>query len=1014
MPRSRPLRSSFNAGVFSPRLQGRVDLARYPAAAEVLQNFFCFPEGGITRRPGSRYIAAAPGKGRLLPFSFNTEQSYVLEHTDRLIRFYTGQGRIVTAGVGGGIINGDFSQGLTGWDNLSTGDSFIDLSGGTQRLAGSVGTSIGNMTGSSGVEGPFDSSIRATTASRSASSTGWVGKDWGPGVTKRIVGFEVYGSTDFGCNSGGSVTLVARCEASNSSNFQDFVTLGTVQFRNRPNVTVFSKGLFDASTGYRYCRLRLTGGSSDRTMFMSGLRFVEASASAGGHLALSDRSFGTAIAEQAFATPDVGVEHVLVFSLVGVVTNRVDVKIGTTSQGGEVFPNATFTTGHHMLAFTPTTTTSFLSFTNREADTVFLGDVRVLGSGQTGHVPIELPSPFLESEIKRSTYLQFRDILWLVHERVPPQQLIRRGNADWSIQPVQFSDGPYLDENLSQSRLITPSASTGTITLTASTSIFSRQHIGSVWRIGPPGGVPGYSLWEQGDSISDGEYRQNEGSVYRATSSGTAGNSPPVHEQGTVNDGGVDWRFANRGGWGWVVIIDYTSSTQVTAVVRQELDSVAVAEGTSVWRESAFSNVRGWPNAIALYSNRIVYGKELTLFMSVIGGYSEFTPGDFDDDGVTLELGGEQSNVIQWMIGAERLLVGTAGGPWVVRASREDEVITPSNAQARLQSSTRCAPIEAIRADSQVLFIARGGRKIHELSYSFQNDAYVAPDLTYLAENILQGGCRRLAFAEEPDSQVLALREDGLVAALTYDRAEETLAWALWKIGGSFGDGHAVVESLLTIPGSDESIERDEIWMMIRRTVNGEEVYHVEVLEEAMDEESTYRDALFPDSHLVYDGVPTNALAGFDHLEGETVQVLVDGGVQPDVVVSDGQIQLQTPGSYVVAGLPQEYHYRSWEFPEGANTGPALGVKSRPTHITVGFINSSELSVGTGDGQLVPAYFREARHTTGQPVELFTGVKRIALPSSWSRSTRVEIRGSGPLPLTVTYYQIDRDVNEFS
>lgn len=89
MPRTRRVQSSFTAGVLDPRLAARVELKAYYDGAETLDNALCIPQGGVSRRPGLKYIATlASGNTRLIPFSFNTEQTYMLVATNTNIAVY--------------------------------------------------------------------------------------------------------------------------------------------------------------------------------------------------------------------------------------------------------------------------------------------------------------------------------------------------------------------------------------------------------------------------------------------------------------------------------------------------------------------------------------------------------------------------------------------------------------------------------------------------------------------------------------------------------------------------------------------------------------------------------------------------------------------------------------------------------------------------------------------------------------------------------------------------------------
>ena len=101
MAKVRPCVLSFVGGLISPRLEGRVDLAKYGVGCRELTNAIVTPTGGVYKRPGTRFVARAKGPGvRLVPFDFNgTEsQSYVLEVGSGYIRFFSRGGQVTGAG----------------------------------------------------------------------------------------------------------------------------------------------------------------------------------------------------------------------------------------------------------------------------------------------------------------------------------------------------------------------------------------------------------------------------------------------------------------------------------------------------------------------------------------------------------------------------------------------------------------------------------------------------------------------------------------------------------------------------------------------------------------------------------------------------------------------------------------------------------------------------------------------------------------------------------------------------
>lgn len=88
MTRMRVQKTSFTAGEISPWLLGRSDLRAYENGAATARNVVVHPAGGISRRPGLRFVDTAAGPSRLVAFEFNTEQVYLLAFADRSMRAY--------------------------------------------------------------------------------------------------------------------------------------------------------------------------------------------------------------------------------------------------------------------------------------------------------------------------------------------------------------------------------------------------------------------------------------------------------------------------------------------------------------------------------------------------------------------------------------------------------------------------------------------------------------------------------------------------------------------------------------------------------------------------------------------------------------------------------------------------------------------------------------------------------------------------------------------------------------
>ncbi len=88
------VKTNFTAGELSYCMLGRGDLRAYENGALFLRNVFINPTGGVSRRAGLRYIDTLSGRGRLIPFAFNTEQNYMFVVMNQLIQVYMNEEKV--------------------------------------------------------------------------------------------------------------------------------------------------------------------------------------------------------------------------------------------------------------------------------------------------------------------------------------------------------------------------------------------------------------------------------------------------------------------------------------------------------------------------------------------------------------------------------------------------------------------------------------------------------------------------------------------------------------------------------------------------------------------------------------------------------------------------------------------------------------------------------------------------------------------------------------------------------
>ena len=318
----------------------------------------------------------------------------------------------------------------------------------------------------------------------------------------------------------------------------------------------------------------------------------------------------------------------------------------------------------------------------------------------------------------------------------------------------------------------------------------------------------------------------------------------------------------------------------------------------------ALSGTNNRPSVVSFFEQRLVFGNTnnnpQTLFFSKNGDYDNFTVGTGDNDALIYTIASNQVNAIRFLSATRVLTVGTSGGEYVL-TSTNDGPVTPTTTLIRKYSNYGTAQIDPVQVADVTLFAQRGKRKIREFKFvgDVNTGGYSAPDMTILAEHVTEGGLVQMAFQQEPDSVVWCIREDGTLLGLTYRREEEVVAWHKHVIGGQFGSGQAVVESIATLP---TDTGEDELFMIVKRTINSVTKRYIEKMK-VFDFGDDATTAFFVDSGLSYSGSATTTLSGLYHLEGETLQVLGNGATHPDETVSGGGITLDYSSTKAAVGF---------------------------------------------------------------------------------------------------------------
>jgi hypothetical protein len=505
-----------------------------------------------------------------------------------------------------------------------------------------------------------------------------------------------------------------------------------------------------------------------------------------------------------------------------------------------------------------------LLFENQELFFYYDGGRVLDGVGQR----LKVHTPYLAADLFEIQYKQSNDVMWLVHGDYEQRKLTRTTANSFDLSTITFTNGPFIKRNdlrVGDGITLTPSVTTGSGTLTASSATFDSGHVGALFAVtqprvntevdgtmtNPATGVIGSAILVEGafTFVTHGVWTgtvklersidQSNWETYRTWTSENA--DQQVQYTGDESENDIYYRInvtamsANTGAYssqtskiratltvnsstqtGICRITAFSSSTSVSMTV---LKDFASTNADVRWAEGCWSTYRGFPRTVTFFENRCIYAgtdfQPQTIWFSATDDYENFSECTKDDSAFSLTLSADTRNSIKWISALEALLVGTTGGEWRVRSSSFDEPLTPTNFSAKIQTTYGSAPMQAMAVNDVVLFVDFVRRKVRECTYSPNKDKFVSHDMNSLAEHITESGIVDMDFQKNPDPILWSTRDDGTLLSMTYERDQNVVGWARHP----FERGDDVTVTVPAVPAVAETYKYT--WFSSNGTVFG-------------------------------------------------------------------------------------------------------------------------------------------------------------------------------------------------
>jgi len=400
----------------------------------------------------------------------------------------------------------------------------------------------------------------------------------------------------------------------------------------------------------------------------------------------------------------------------------------------------------------------------------------------------------------------------------------------------------------------------------------------------------------------------------------------------------------------------------------------------------------------------------VTVFGSKQGIFEDYGLSDpqVETDGLAITLLSSNQNEILWLADDEDLVTGSAGQIRTVGSADLNKTFSAINIAQRKGPTSGSAHLKPLSIGGVTLYAGSGATKIRELVMGDQN-RYVAPELSLLGEHLFKSGIVDWGYCERPDPQIYCAMADGSLVSVTYDREQKVVGFAKHEITGGF------VESIAVVPGVEEGF--DDVYLCVRRTINGQLKRYVEVLERPFDGDiDTINNAFHVDCGLKYSGSPIQTVTGLGHLEGQTVIALADGnvvrgvasegGAPTPLVVTGGQVVLPYAASNIAIGLAFKSRAVTLPVSGPQQDGTLFGRKKTVQGAALDVLYSGAATVGmAGSKDWSPPLFEQLLKTGGglfgNEIELRTGIIPCDIEGSWGDAAQIVMETDEPLPLLI-------------
>lgn len=279
--------------------------------------------------------------------------------------------------------------------------------------------------------------------------------------------------------------------------------------------------------------------------------------------------------------------------------------------------------------------------------------------------------------------------------------------------------------------------------------------------------------------------------------------------------------------------------------------------------------------------------------------FEDFTTGANDTDGIRFTLASifNTLEAVLWMgTSGDQLVIGTTGSIRRLQGVNKDAFITPSSTKAPAVNNVGATNRQPVANGRSLYYVEDTGKSIRSFAFDLNSDSFATVDQNLVTSNLARPGFKKVIEQRGRPDTVWALRNDGVLAGMTFKESENVYAWHRHEAAGQSRDTDnnfqpwGKILSIAVVPRANNT---PRLWAIIERESGGVTSRYIEYLSDPVSYEIAH--SYFSDTG--YD----NQVADLERYENSRWEMLKDDVYVDSALTYDGRLVggsiTMTPGA---------------------------------------------------------------------------------------------------------------------